>query len=340
MEADARYTYVGLAVLALVAALVGAVVWLKNVGAERDFTRYAIHFEQQALDGLSIGADVNLRGIKVGRVEDYGLVGDGFNRVRVEVRVDRRAPVTTKTVAIVSRNLITGIASITLVNTEPGGEPLTAGTRGESLPLIAEGLSERELIAGRVSEVGDMASSVLSNLNHLLSPDNRALLVDTVRSVRDLSDGLAARLAALDRTLERTGAAAASAGDAATRLAAAGEEAAAAAARTGDRVAAVGEQTGSQLQRTLAEAEQTLVQARAALDQLSTSVVALQRDTAATARRLEVSAAGVEDQLGAALADLRLSVDAAARTLDRLRDPRAALLGPSAAQLGPGEVRP
>ena len=59
-----------------------------------------------------------------------------------------------------------------------------------------------------------------------------------------------------------------------------------------------------------------------------------------TARRLEGSAALVEDQLDAATAELRLSIDAAARVLDRLRDPRAAPLGPGSPQFGPGESKP
>ena len=83
MEADARYTYVGAAVLLLVGALVGALIWLQGVGGRGEFNRFAIHFEGQALDGLEVGAEVNLRGIRVGRVEDYGLSGDRINRVRV-----------------------------------------------------------------------------------------------------------------------------------------------------------------------------------------------------------------------------------------------------------------
>ena len=71
MEADAKYTFVGAGVLVLAAALIAAVVWLRNVGAEGEFRRYAIHFEHQAVDGLEIGADVTLRGLRVGRVEDY-----------------------------------------------------------------------------------------------------------------------------------------------------------------------------------------------------------------------------------------------------------------------------
>ncbi|MDH3461933.1 MAG: MlaD family protein, partial [Burkholderiaceae bacterium] len=183
MEVEARYTWVGAAVLALIAALVGAVVWLENIGGEDDFNRYAIHFEQQALDGLEVGADVSLRGIKVGRVEEYALSGESLNRVRVEVRVDRRAPVRTNTVAVVSRNFVTGIAAITLVNTEPIGGPLVAVPAGERYPVIGEGRSDLEEIAGRVNEVGEIASIALNNINQLLNADNREALIATIRNL-------------------------------------------------------------------------------------------------------------------------------------------------------------
>ena len=90
MEAEARYTWVGAAVLALLAALVASVLWLKDFGAKDNFQRYTINFERQALDGLEVGGDVKLRGIKVGRVEDYALSSDKLNRVHVEVRIDPR----------------------------------------------------------------------------------------------------------------------------------------------------------------------------------------------------------------------------------------------------------
>ena len=66
----------------------------------------------------------------------------------------------------------------------------------------------------------------------------------------------------------------------------------------------------------------------------------MQRQAAATAGRLEDTAIGVEDQLGAALGELRLSIESATRVIDKLREPRAALLGPGKAQLGPGEKMP
>ena len=173
MEAEARYTWVGAAVIALLAALVGGLLWLKGSGNEAGFQRYAIHFERQALDGLEVGAEVTLRGIRIGRVVDYALADDKLNRVRVEVRLDLRAPVRTNTVAVISRNYVTGIAGIALVTREPPGPPLTQVPEGETYPLIAEGRSEIDDVASRVGQVGDKISFALSAVNQLLSADNR-----------------------------------------------------------------------------------------------------------------------------------------------------------------------
>lgn len=329
MEAEARYTLVGASVLALLAALVAAMVWLKNVGGKDDFDRYVIHFEQQALDGLEVGAAVTLRGIKVGRVEDYALSTSTLNRVRVDVRVDRRAAVRTNTVAVVSRNFVTGIAAIALVNRTPAGGPLVEVPAGERVPVIREGQSDLDELAGRVTKVGDMAAVALTNVNQLLSADNRAAALDAVRSLRELADGLTARLGALDSALARVGTAATDVGRGATEL-----------GRSSARVATVVERGAERLELTLGETERTVVQARVALQQIAQASSAVEKQASATARRLEDSASNVDEQLQTAVTELRLSVETAARMIDRLRDPRAALLGPSKSQLGPGETLP
>jgi phospholipid/cholesterol/gamma-HCH transport system substrate-binding protein len=329
MEAEARYTYVGVVVLALVAALVTSIVWLKDIGGRGDFNRYMIHFEQQALDGLQVGADVTLRGIKIGRVEDYALAGNKLNRVRVEVRVDRRAPVRTNTEAVVTRNFVTGIAAISLINPDPPGEPLVEVPEGERFPVVREGRSDLDEIAGRVNRVGEMASVALNNVNQMLSAENRDAFMATVRSLRELSAGLNERLGALDRALGQVGGAAQSVGLAAGQL-----------GRSGERVATLAEGLGGRLDTTLTEADRTLAEARRALDQLAAASGAVQRQAVATAKRLETTAASVDDQFGAAVAELRLSIESASRVIDRLRDPHAALLGPGKLQLGPGEQQP
>ncbi|MEO5732417.1 MAG: MlaD family protein [Rubrivivax sp.] len=332
MEAESRYTYVGAAVLALVVALILSVLWLKNIGG-RNFEHYAIAFEQQALDGLDLGASVSLRGIQIGRVEDYALSGKQGNAVRVEIRVDRRVPVLTSTVAVVTRNLLTGIASIALVNREPAGEPLTAIPDGETVPVIAEGQSDLAEIAGRVNRVGEMASDALGSISELLNEKNRQSIVATIENLRDLSAGLKGQMVPLQQSM-------ATVADAASQAAVAVRQAGTAASelgRSGDRIAGVVEKVGSRVDTTLAQADRALADTQKALQQVATAVDAVQAQAVTTAQRLETTAAGVDDQLRSAVSELRLGAETTARSIEQLRDPRASLLGPPKNGLGPGE---
>ncbi len=343
MEAEARYTWVGAAVLALLAALVASVLWLRNIGSQDSFIRYAIHFEQQALDGLEVGAAVTLRGIRIGRVEDYRLSSKNLNRVRVQVRIDRRAALHANTVAVVTRNIVTGIAAITLVNGDPPGDLLMAVPEGETLPVIGEGRSDLQEIAGRVNKLGEIAMTGLANLNLLLSAENRDALMTTVRNLRDLSAGINQRLALLDVALIGVGQAAGDVGQAARTAGAAASDAAVALTAlsgAGARLATVAEGGGKRLDSTLDETERTLAEARRAFARIADASDTLQQQVRVSAGRLERSAANIDDQLSGAITELRLSVEVGTRLMDRLREPRAALLGPGPAQLGPGEKPP
>lgn len=249
--------------------------------------------------------------------------------MRVEVRIDKRTPIRTNTVAVVTRNVVTDIAAIELVTREPPGPPLAEAPRGERYPVIGEAGSEFDELAARVGRIGDMAAVTLNNINQLLSAENREAVMAGVRNLRDLSAGFNERLGALDRTLATARSAAKDVGNAAGQL-----------GRSGERIAGVTERAGERLDATLAQAERTLADARQAIQQVAAASSAVQQQTAATARRLEDTATSVADQLEAAASELRVGIDAATRVLDRLRDPRAALLGPSKAQLGPGETLP
>ena len=312
MEAEAKYTYVGIALIVLVAALIAAVVWLNRAGGRGDFKYYTIFFERQPLDGLQIGADVDMRGIKIGRVEDYDLLAEKINRVRVTIRTDPRAPVRTNTVAIVVRNFVTGIARITLITPEPAGPPLTAVGEGQSYPVIAEGESSFDAIAGKVGRIGDIAAETLENINLLLTAENRVAVTSSLASIKELTAGLNQRMKDLDKTLVTFNAAAADVG------------------RAGTKIAQVAETTGNQIAPAIKQADQTL-------KDVSTAAFALEKQTSSLARIFSDAASSTDEQLTVAVIELRSTVEALTRLLDQLRDPRAALLGPGKTQRGPGE---
>jgi len=312
MEADAKYTYVGLAIIGLLAALVAGIVWLKHSGRISDFNFYTVYFEKQPLDGLQIGADVSMRGIKVGRVEDYALIPENINRVRVLLRVDRRTPVSTNTVAVVSRRFVTGVAKIDLETGDPPGPPLLIVPPNENYPVIPEGTSGLDEIANRLNRVGETAAETLERLNDVLKPENRAAIEKTVANLRDLTGGLNARLAELDQTLKSVQGAADNLG------------------RASSSVGVFADNAGRELRPVLQQAERTM-------KDISVATAALEKQATYLAQSVGSTVNSSGDQLNAAVIELQATGATLSRLLDRLQDPRAALLGPSSTQRGPGE---
>ncbi len=195
MERESRYTLVGAALVGLILAIALTMIWLTRGGARPDLN-YTIHFDHASLDGLQVGGDVNLRGIKVGRVEDYSIARDNINRVNVTIRVDRKSPVSDNTVATIGRNILTGLASISLVTPGAPGPELTKIAPGEEYPVIAEGESS-ELNAA-VDRFALAGASAFDSLDQLLNKENRQAFAATLANLRELSGALAQRVGKFD----------------------------------------------------------------------------------------------------------------------------------------------
>jgi phospholipid/cholesterol/gamma-HCH transport system substrate-binding protein len=326
MEAEAKYTYVGAAVVVLIATLIGAVLWLKRAGTESDFRRYTVYFQEQALDGLAVGSDVNMRGISVGRVLDYQLSPDKLNRARVDLRLDRRAPVRQNTSAVITRNFVTGIAQIRLVTTEPAGEPLTEAPEGERYPVIAEGRSDVAELTGRVTELGDMAGEAMERLSLVLSIENRNNFAATLGNLRELTDGLKKQLVGIDRLIADIGGAARESRRAAADVAVA----------TG-KLSASADLTLQDTRALIGDLRSATAETQKAVAEVSAAAAAVKTDAAGAARRLDASIEHFDEQLLVAVTELRASLETVQRSLDRLADPRAAVFGPEPSRLGPGE---
>jgi len=332
MEPETRYTVIGAVVLSLLAAAVFGYLWLSSRGRAGDYNFYTVYFQKQSLEGLQVGGSVNMRGITVGRVENYRLSRNDVNRVEVTLRVSRDAPVRENTRASVARNVLTGIARINLETPNAPAPELTKAPEGEHYPVIAEGSSNLDQIADSVNHLAQVANKVLDNVNLLLDPKNRQVLSETLVGLRDMTQGINARLALLDKTADNV-----------------------------DRTAAVFRQSALQLTRSMdqivagvqplsADASRTLQDAQVALRGFTQATQKLQADVGQTLQHLDRGVSGVSQQADAALdtsvlelrataTELRSSADRIARTLERLQDPRAALFGPGTRQLGPGESK-
>src|SRR5919198_1371901 len=152
MEPEARYTLVGIAVLILIGLIVAAVLWLRSTAEGRDVRDYKIYFERQSLEGLEIRGEVRMRGIRVGSVTGFLFSPRRRGAVEVLIRVEASTPVRESTEAIVARHLVTGIASIRLVNSTEESPLLTQAPTDEPYPVIAEGESAIQQFSESVNQ--------------------------------------------------------------------------------------------------------------------------------------------------------------------------------------------
>jgi ABC-type transporter Mla subunit MlaD len=312
MESEARYTLVGATLIALVVAVIGGIFWLKAAGAREDVKQYTIYFQRQSLDGLQVGADVTMLGVSVGKVADYAIDARTLNQVRVTVRVAERTPVSQATTAVVQRNVLTGIARISLVNPLDPGPPLAAVRPGETYPVIPEGTSDLQQIADTANRLAHSGAIALDNVNQVLSAENQKAFGQTLANVQAIT-------AALNKSMKHI------------------DEVALAFGRTAGEVGRASRDFGETARQMQAAVSTTAGEANTALREVTRVAGALERDGTAAVQRANTAIEIGSLEITATANELRSTAEIVARTFDRFRDPRTAFLGPSKAQLGPGE---
>ena len=311
MEPDVRYTFIGVTLVALIAAAVVAIVWLTGAGSGDHYRKYEIVFVRQSLEGLQIGGDVAMRGIKIGQVVSYSLSSTDVNRVTVIIRIQRDAPVAENTVAVVNRTLVTGIARISLRTPVPAGPPLKT-VDGQEYPLIKEGTSTEEQITDAASKIAESGAEALNRVNALLDKDNLETVTAVLVNLKNITAGLDARLDRIDQTLATVNRAVDQFGRASTNIA-------------------------SAVDRMSLDVSPLVKQTEGTMREVGDAVKAVESQTVLLAQQLRTVSETASLDLHSTARELRITAEALDRTLNRYRDPRALIFGPNPAQLGPGE---
>ena len=314
METEGRYTLVGILVLAAGALLTAAILWLAGAAGHIAYQTYTIYFKQQSLDGLAVGSQVKMRGIKVGTVESYRFA-DGDEAVRVTARIDEGVPVHAGAEAYIKRNLVTGIASVE-INNGPSDNPLLdAPPSGERYPVIAEGTSDIDKVATAVSQLAVSGAEVLDRMNTLLSDENQQAFAETLANLNELSGHLAANKKGFDAAVKGIR-------DAADEFRVASASIGQAATQAESSIASIGEN------------------ADAALKEAAVALEGLEREASLISGQIQQLTESSTLELTHVGRDVRTSADTLTTAGQRLSDPRAILFGPDPQQLGPGEKLP
>lgn len=315
MEPEAKYTLVGTVVLVLLVLLTVAFIWLKQAGGKRGDLWYAIYFEKQSLDGLQLNSDVKMKGIKVGVVSSFRISSRRPGAVYVSIRVDPSAPVRENTQAAVERNILTGLASILLINPSEDSPLLTAAPPGEEHPVITEGESEYQRFSQSITQMAERADGTMQRINLLLSDENREAFGEILSNLRRIS-------AKMDKTMARLDSAAVSVGRAADDFRTLSASITKDAGRLTERYDALGQEarvTVRELGRAVGRIEQDLTRLSAGLDALVDD------------GNLEFKATAQE---------LRTAADALSTAVKKFNEPGKIIFGPSEGSLGPGESLP
>jgi len=315
MEAEGRYTLVGTLVLAVIALMAMAIVWLAGAADHIAYQTYTLYFKQQSLDGLAVGSPVKMRGIKVGVVDSYRFAKGGDEAVSVIARIDEGVPVHQGAQAYVKRNLVTGIAAIEIDN-GPGDSPLLdRAPPGERYPVIAEGRSDIDKVATAFSRLSVNGAQVLEKMNALLSDENQRAITQTLANLNALSAHLAANKHSLDAAVQGIR-------DASDEFRFAGASINQAAVRAEDSIVGVGRN------------------ADAMLKEATIALQAFQRDASLISQQVQQFTETGTLELTNVSRDVRTSADTLTTAGQRLSQPRTILFGPGTQQLGPGETLP
>jgi phospholipid/cholesterol/gamma-HCH transport system substrate-binding protein len=312
MEPEAKYTLVGTVVLVLLALIGAAVVWLRSTGAELDDRRYKIYFERQSLEGLQVRSEVKMRGIRVGTVSGFRISAWRPGAVEVFIRVDGTTPVRQSTQAVVERHLVTGIASILLVNISEDSPLLTQAPEGEVYPLIAEGESQIQQVSESINQLAQRASETMQRINVALSPENQRALTEVLENLRRISANAERSLAGLERTLAAVGGAA-------------------------DEVRAVGRGAGEDARKLAARYDKLGEESTVAVREVAASIRQMSADMTRISQRVDALLASGDVELRVTAQELRATADSLGAVARRLGDPRSILFGPPEGSLGPGE---
>ena len=315
METEGRYTLVGALVVAVVALMSLAIMWLAGAADTIAYQTYTIYFKQQSLDGLAVGSPVKMRGIKVGVVDGYLFSRKHGEAVAVTTRIDEGVPVHTGAAAFIKRNLVTGIAAIEITNGSNDTPLLDKAPAGERYPVIAEGSSDIDKVATALSRLAVNGAQVLEKMNSLLSDENQRAINETLANLNELSGHLAANKESLDAAVQGIR-------DASDEFRLAGASINQAATRAEGTIVSVGQN------------------ADVALKGATVAMEKLQRDAKLISEQVQqLSETGTLEMTNISR-DVRTSADTLSTAGQRLSNPRTILFGPDKKHLGPGEKLP
>ena len=195
-----NYAVVGAFVLVLGGALIAGVLWLASgVAFQTKYDMY-LAIEEESVSGLNLNAPVKYNGVEVGKVKSIQLDPQNPEHVRLIFAIERGTPIKEDTVAVLKTQGLTGIAYVELGGGSRDAPPLHA-TSPEQYPMIRTKPSLSARLENVLTSVLAKLDRTSSNIDAILSDENRLAFKNALADIAVVSRTFAARRDTLDKSI-------------------------------------------------------------------------------------------------------------------------------------------
>jgi phospholipid/cholesterol/gamma-HCH transport system substrate-binding protein len=313
---------VGAFVLLLGTILIVGVLWLASGGSlQKKYVLYLAILDE-SVAGLNINAPVKYHGVDVGKVKSIDLDTNNPELVRLIFAIERDIPIKVDTVAVLKTQGLTGIAYIELDGGAKNAAPLEV-SENEEYPIIQTKPSLSTRLETVLTTVLAKLDNTSSNVDALLSVENREAFKNTLANMQTVTKAIAARSTEIDAGIVNA-----------------------------SRAASNTAQATQKLNPMLDKLEPVINQLSVTIDQINRSATAIERAgneaataTASASKTVESVGTNIEQYTAETLPEVQrllLELNELSASLTRLseqteRDPASLLRGRSPVPDGPGE---
>lgn len=193
MESKVNYTFVGLAVVILIAGLFAGIVWLSVGFDTKKYDIYTIYVDE-AVSGLGDESIVKYNGVKVGMVDKIELSQFDPRQVKIQVKIVEGTPITMSTQATLINQGITGASYLGLSASSPSAIPLQK-TPGETYPVIPYKMS----FLGQLEQNVD---NLAVGIKRVFDKENAALIKKTLTNLQTVTNIVAKDADTIHKSLQ------------------------------------------------------------------------------------------------------------------------------------------
>lgn len=185
MEKSSHYFTVGIFVIISLLMAAFFLVWLTGTHDARKYAHYTIYF-YDPISGLKDGANVQYRGVAVGRVKDIRLSPERTELIKVDIEIDEDTPISQSTKASLGMTGMTGIIHIELT-TQDGDTDPPVRPENENYPVIRGSGTQLGKLFEDVPQITKQILELTEKVNKTFNDETMKDMQQTFKNIEKMS---------------------------------------------------------------------------------------------------------------------------------------------------------